>query len=277
MLEFETRTILKRTQVESSLYGAAKDAGIPLSVMMEAIGLFGFQVDFQRDIHRGNEVTLLYEILVDDDGETVAAGELIYARLDLNSRSEEAWRYENLEGKADYYENDGTSVRKALLKTPVDGGRLTSGFGYRKHPILGFTALHRGVDFAVPTGTPVMAAGDGRIIRSGWHDQYGNHVLIRHANHYDTLYAHFSSIASGMVAGKEVTQGTVVGYVGSTGMSTGPHCHYEVRYYGSPVNPAELKFPPSHKLSPEDDRLFELERAALMSEFDLSGPEKYED
>lgn len=271
LLDFETRTVLKHTRVESSLYAAAKNAGIPLSIMMEAIGLFGFQVDFQRDIHQGNGVTLLYETLVDENEEIVAAGELIYARLDLNHRSEEAWRHENLDGSVDYYEPDGTSVRKALLKTPVDGGRITSGFGYRKHPILGFTALHRGVDFAVPIGTPVMSAGDGRIIRSGWHDQYGNHVLIRHANHYDTLYAHFSSIASGMVVGKVVTQGTVVGYVGSTGMSTGPHCHYEVRYYGSPVNPAELKFPPKHELTPEDERLFELERAALLSEYPLTG------
>ena len=269
-LEFETRTVLKRATVESSLYGAAEDAGIPLAIMMEAIGLFSFRVDFQRDIRQGNEITLLYESITDEAGNMAAPGELLYARLDLESRSVEAWRFERSDGSVDYYEEGGSSVRKALLKTPVDGGRLTSGFGYRMHPILGYTALHRGVDFAVPTGTPVMAAGDGRVIRSGWHEQYGNHVLIRHANHYDTLYGHFSRIAQGIVVGAEVTQGTVVGYVGSTGMSTGPHCHYEVRYYGSPVNPADLKFPPRHELDAEEARLFELERQALLSAFDLT-------
>jgi murein DD-endopeptidase MepM/ murein hydrolase activator NlpD len=257
------------TTVESSLFQAAKDSGIPLSIMMEAIGLFSFEVDFQRDIQGGNKVVLFYEKLFDESGNFLAAGELLYARLDLEDRFAEAWRYERLDGTVEYYEVSGDSVRKSLLKTPVDGARISSGFGYRNIPILDFSGLHRGMDFAVATGTPVMASGEGTVTIAGWHDQYGYRVKIRHPNHYDTMYAHFSSIASGIKTGVRVEQGQIVGYVGSTGNSTGPHCHYEVHYYGSPVNPAELKFPPGHKLETEDMRLFDLEREALIAEFTL--------
>jgi murein DD-endopeptidase MepM/ murein hydrolase activator NlpD len=214
-------------------------------------------------------VVLFYEKLFDESGDFLAAGELLYARLDLEDRFAEAWRYERLDGTVEYYEVGGDSVRKSLLKTPVDGARISSGFGYRNIPILGFSGLHRGMDFAVAAGTPVMASGEGTVITAGWHDQYGYRVKIRHPNHYDTMYAHFSSIASGIKTGVRVKQGQTVGYVGSTGNSTGPHCHYEVLYYGSPVNPAELKFPPGHKLETEDMRLFDLEREALIAEFNL--------
>ena len=194
---------------------------------------------------------------------------MLYARLELESSEVNAWLYERLDGEADYYEADGSSVRKALLKTPVDGARISSGFGLRNHPILGYTALHRGVDFAVATGTPVVAAGDGTVTIAGWHDQYGWRVKLHHGNSYDTMYAHFSSIARGIVPGVKVKQGQVVGYVGSTGTSTGPHCHYEVHYYGSPVNPATLKFPPGHSLNDDDLRLFQLDLAALAAEYNL--------
>ncbi|MCK5250796.1 MAG: M23 family metallopeptidase [Spirochaetaceae bacterium] len=257
------------TIVDSSLYQAAKDSGIPLSIMMEAIGLFSFEVDFQRDIQGGNRVVMLYEKLYDETGEFMAAGELIYARLELEDRNAEAWRYERLDGTVEYYEESGDSVRKSLLKTPVDGARISSSFGYRNHPILGFGGLHRGIDFAVAAGTPVMASGDGTVVLAGWHEEYGYRVKIRHANHYDTMYAHFNSIVSGISPGIRVEQGQVVGYVGSTGLSTGPHCHYEVHYYGSPVNPAELKFPPGHKLENDDMKLFDIERKAYISEFNL--------
>ena len=257
------------TRVESSLFQAAKDSGIPLSIMMEAIGLFSFEVDFQRDIQSGNRVVLLYEKLLNTDNETVAAGELLYARLELENRNVEAFRYEQLNGKVSYYEESGDSVRKALLKTPVDGARISSGFGYRNIPVLGFSGLHRGVDFAVGIGTPVMVAGDGEVLIAGWHKLYGYRVKVRHANHYDTIYAHFSSIAPGIHPGVRVDQGQVVGYSGSTGNSTGPHCHYEVHYYGEPVNPSTLKFPPGHKLDGMDINLFNLERKALIAEFNL--------
>lgn len=268
--DFYTVPIVAHAVVETSLYQAAKDAGIPMSVMMEAIALFSFEVDFQRDIQSGEEITLLYERLLDENGELAATGDLLYARLELEGNEVNAWRYEQLDGDVGYYEADGASVRKALLKTPVDGARISSGFGLRSHPILGYTALHRGMDFAVAAGTPVIAAGDGTVIIAGWHDQYGWRVKVRHGNYYDTMYAHFSSIARGIRPGVKVTQGQVVGYVGSTGMSTGPHCHYEVHYYGSPVNPATLKFPPGHSLKDENLRLFLLDRASLLAEFDLN-------
>jgi murein DD-endopeptidase MepM/ murein hydrolase activator NlpD len=256
-------------RVNSSLFQAAQDSDIPLSIMMEAIGLFSFGVDFQRDIQPGNRVVLLYEELQNGKGEAVAAGELLYARLELDERKVEAWRYERLDGTVEYYEESGDSVRKALLKTPVNGARISSGFGYRNIPVLGFSGLHRGIDFAVPIGTPVMVAGDGEVIIAGWHKMYGYRVMVRHANHYDTMYAHFSRIAPGIVPGVRVKQGQVVGYSGSTGNSTGPHCHYEVHYYGEPVNPATLKFPPGHKLGADDMRLFSIEINALKTEFSL--------
>jgi len=265
---FSVPTVVS-TRVESSLFQAAKDSDIPVSIMMEAIGLFSFGVDFQRDIQPGNRVVLLYDQLRNQQGDTVAAGELLYARLELDERDVEAWRYERLDGTVEYYEASGDSVRKALLKTPVNGARISSGFGYRNIPVLGFSGLHRGIDFAVPIGTPVMVAGDGEVIIAGWHKMYGYRVMVRHANHYDTMYAHFSSIAPGIVPGVRVKQGQVVGYSGSTGNSTGPHCHYEVHYYGEPVNPATLKFPPGHKLEAEDLRLFSLEINALKTEFNL--------
>jgi len=255
--------------VDSSLYQAAVESGIPVSVMMEAIGLFSFEVDFQRDIHSGNKVVLLYEKLHNEAGDFLAAGNLLYARLEMEHRFAEAWRYERLDGSVEYYEEGGDSVRKSLLKTPVDGARISSGFGYRNIPILGFNGLHRGIDFAVAAGTPVMASGEGTVIIAGWHDQYGYRVKLRHPNHYDTMYAHFSGIASGIKPGVRVNQGQVIGYVGSTGNSTGPHCHYEVHYYGSPVNPAELKFPPGHRLDSDDLRLFTLERQARIADFGL--------
>ena len=258
-----------KAEVDSSLYATARREGIPLSVMMRAIELFSFEVDFQRDIQPGNRIVVLYEDIRDQKGTTVAAGPLIHASLQTGGRRIEAWRYERLDGTVEYYGQDGNSVRKALLKTPVDGARISSSFGLRHHPILGYTALHRGIDFAVPLGTPVKAAGDGVVVQAGWHDQYGWRVKLRHGNQYDTMYAHFSRIAPGIGPGMEIRQGTVVGYVGSTGMSTGPHCHYEVHYAGSPVNPSTLKFPPGHRLEDEDLRLFRLVRLSLLSEFDL--------
>ena len=256
-------------RVESSLFQAAEDSGIPLSIMMEAIGLFSFEVDFQRDIQPGNIVVLLYEKLQNKEGETMAAGELLYAGMELDDRNVEAWRYERLDGTVEYYEESGDSVRKALLKTPVDGARISSGFGFRNIPALGFSGLHRGIDFAVRIGTPVMVAGDGEVIIAGWHKLYGYRVMVRHVNHYDTMYAHFSRIAPGIRPGVQVEQGQVIGYSGNTGNSTGPHCHYEVHYYGEPVNPSALKFPPGHKLESEDMNLFTLERRALIAEFNL--------
>jgi len=259
------------TTIESSLFEAARDDRVPASVVMEAIGLFGFNVDFQRDIKPGDRLIILYEKLYNHDDEYMTAGALICARLESGARNVEFWRYKRLDGKTNYYEPNGKSVQKTLLKTPVDGARISSGFGYRRIPALNFDGLHRGIDFAVPSGTPVMAAGEGRVLKAGWHKSYGFMVKLSHANHYDTLYAHFSKIAAGIYVGARVSQGQIIGYVGSTGLSTGPHCHYEVHYNGTPVNPVKLKFPPLHHLDSEDVVILDSKRDALSAQFGLSG------
>lgn len=256
IIHFQTYPIQKSAQIETSLFETAVDSDIPISVMMDAIELFSFEFDFQREIQAGDLIELYYPVELDGSGKRVASGELIFARLTSGERSVEAWRYKRLDGEIEYYESSGESIRKALIRTPVNGARLTSGFGMRMHPILGYTAFHRGIDFAVPIGTPIKASGDGVIMIAGWHKNYGNRVKIRHANHYETLYAHLSSIKSGIVPGASVKQGSIVGWSGSSGMSTGPHCHYEVHYYGKPVDPTRLKFPPGHHLGTDDLEIF---------------------
>lgn len=260
--------------IESSLFETARDNGVPASVVMEAIGLFSFNVDFQRDIKPGDNLIILYEQLYNHDDEYMFAGDLIYARLESNEKNVEFWQYTRLDGEIGYYELDGKSVQKTLLKTPVDGARISSGFGYRRIPVLNFNGLHRGIDFAVGSGTPVMAAGDGRVLIAGWNNSYGLWAKLSHINHYDTVYAHLSRIAAGVYAGAHVSQGQIIGYVGSTGLSTGPHCHYEVHYYGMPVNPAKLQFPPAHQLDSEDIVLLNSKINVLSARFGLKYTEQ---
>jgi len=255
--------------IEDSLFKAARDDGVPASVVMEAIGLFGFNVDFQRDIKPGDRVIIIYEKLYNYDDKYMSEGKLIHAKLEGNERNVEFWEYTRLDKETGYYELDGKSVQKTLLKTPVNGARISSGFGYRKIPALNFSGLHHGVDFAVRTGTPVMAAGDGRVQIAGWHNTYGLRVKLSHVNHYDTMYAHLSRIADGIYTGAWISQGQVIGYVGSTGMSTGPHCHYEVHYYGTPVDPLKLEFPPQYRLDAEDIERLNSKRDVLSAHFGL--------
>jgi len=255
--------------IETSLFEAARSNKVPAPVVMRAIELFSFNVDFQRDIKPGDKLITLYEKIYSHDNKYMIAGDLIYARLETDAKNVEFWQYTRLDGETDYYELDGRSVQRTLLKTPVDSVRISSGFGYRKIPTLNFEGLHRGIDFAVRSGTPVMAAGDGRVLIAGWHNTYGLRVKLSHANHYDTMYAHFSKIAAGVYAGAPVSQGQVIGYVGSTGLSTGPHCHYEVHYYGTPVNPTKLQFPPEHQLDSEDIVVLNSKIAALSNHFGL--------
>jgi len=255
--------------IESSLFETARNNGVPSSVVMEAIGLFSFDVDFQRDIKPGNRLTILYEKIYNHDDEYLTAGDLIYARLEGDEKDVDFWQYTRLDGEIDYYESDGKSVKKTLLKTPVDGARISSGFGYRKIPVLNFDGMHYGIDFAVRSGTPVMAAGDGKVLIAGWHNSYGLRVKLSHVNHYDTMYAHLSKIASGIYAGAQVSQGQVIGYVGSTGVSTGPHCHYEVHSYGTPIDPVKLQFPPEHWLDSEDIAVLNSKIDTLSSRFRL--------
>ena len=239
-------------QVSSSLYEAGLSAGIPAQVMVDMIRAFSFDVDFQREIQPGDAFEIFFDRFVDADGKVAKTGEIRFASLLLSGRRLSLYRHVDRDGQSDFFNEKGESVRKALLKTPIDGARLTSGFGNRSHPILGYSAFHKGVDFGAPSGTPIQAAGDGVIEKKGWFGGYGNYVRLKHNSEFATAYAHMSRFAAGISEGSRVRQGQVIGYVGSTGMSTGPHLHYEILKRGAQVNPMGVKFPTGRKLEGVD-------------------------
>ncbi len=244
-----SRELVRATAtVRSSMFEAGSAAGLPGAVTVEVIRAFSYDVDFQRDIQAGDRFEVLFERYRDDSGRFVRDGAVLYAALTLGKTTLHLYRYTAPDGFTDYFNERGESVRKALLRTPVDGARLSSGFGSRLHPILGYTAMHRGADFAAPVGTPIQAAGDGVIEQSGWNGAYGNYIRIRHTSDYATAYAHMSRIAPGAQMGARVRQGQVVGYVGATGRVTGAHLHYEVLRRGNQVNPLGLQLPTGRKL-----------------------------
>ena len=247
----------KEFDVESSLYQSALDAGIPNAIIMDLIQLFSFDVDFQRDIQKGDHFTAEYELVYDEAGHVVDTGDILEASLFNNGKDFEIFRFTSVDGRSDYFDKNGHTVRKTLLKTPINGAYITSNFGMRTNPFSGFTTMHKGVDFGAPRGTPIKASGDGTVTVAGWSDIYGNFIMIRHVNHYETVYAHMTAFARGVRRGSRVEQGQVIGYVGSTGMSTGPHLHYEVRYYGKQVNPSTVKFPPGRILDGNELRLYQ--------------------
>jgi len=238
-----------RGVIETSLYQAAIDAGVPPAVLADMIRAYSFDVDFQREIQPGDSFALLYEEFDDEDGNAVRYGAPTYALLRVSGATLPIYRYTPASGFADYFNDKGESVRKALLRTPVDGAQITSGFGMRDHPLLGYSRMHKGVDFGAPAGTPIMAAGDGVIDFIGRNNGYGNYIRIRHNDTYSTAYAHMQSFASGLGQGSRVRQGQVIGYVGSTGMSTGPHLHYEVMVHNEQINPLDVKLPSGEKLA----------------------------
>ncbi len=236
--------------IRTSLYEAAADGGIPPAVLTEMVRAFSYDVDFQRDIQPGDSFEVLYERVTDKSGRTVGTGDVIYAAMTLSGETLRIYRHQPAGGAgADFFNAQGQSVRKALLKTPIDGARLTSGFGVRLHPILGYSLMHRGVDFAAPTGTPIMAAGDGVVEKTGPAPGFGNYVLLRHNATYETAYAHMSRFAAGLRPGSHVQQGQIIGYVGATGRATGPHLHYEVHVNAVQVNPLSIKMEPGRKLA----------------------------
>lgn len=248
--------------VTSSLYEAGLAAGVPAIIMVEVIRAFSFDVDFQREIHPGDQFEIAFERFQDRDGKTAKTGSIAFASLTLSGRRLAIYRHVDRQGQAEFFNAQGESVRKALLKTPIDGARLTSGFGNRLHPVLGYTAFHKGVDFAAPTGTPIQAAGDGVIDMRGWFGGYGNYVRIRHNPEYATAYGHLSRFAPGIAEGTRVRQGQVIGYVGSTGRLTGPHLHYEILRRGAQVNPTGVKFQTGRKLDGAELTRFRQTRAA---------------
>lgn len=239
-------------RIKSSLFESATAAGIPAQVIINMIRVLSYDVDFQRDIQPGDTFEVLFEGWYDTKGKLVKSGDILYAGLDLSGAEITLYRFEDGSGASDFFNGKGESAKKALLKTPVDGAKITSGFGMRHHPILGFSKMHKGIDFGVPPGTPIMAAGDGSVEMAGPNGAYGNYVRIRHGNGFATAYAHMQRIAQGVHTGRRVMQGQIIGFVGSTGRSTGPHLHYEVMQGNNQVNPLSIKVPTGIKLAGRD-------------------------
>jgi murein DD-endopeptidase MepM/ murein hydrolase activator NlpD len=243
--------------IDHSLFKAGVDAGVPVEIMFELIHAFSYDVDFQRDIQPGDSFEVTFEQTQDATGRLVRTGHMIYGALSLSGNLLELYRYAPRDGgPTDYFNAKGESVKKALLRTPVDGAKLTSGYGMRNHPILGYSRMHRGVDFGAPAGTPIMAAGDGVIDMAGGNGEYGNYVRIRHNDSYSTAYAHMSRIAPGLRRGMVVRQGQIIGFVGATGLATGPHLHYEVLAHDHQINPMSVKVPSGRQLAGVELRRF---------------------
>lgn len=234
--------------ITHSLYATAVDQDVPDGVILRAIQAYSFNVDFQRDIQPDDEFAILYEQEFFADGSLARNGDILHARLTLSGRDLELFRYEDAEGQVDYYNRDGESMRRFLMRTPIDGARLTSRFGMRRHPILGYSRMHRGIDFAAPSGTPIYAAGDGVIDFLGTNSGYGRYIRLRHNSRLSTAYAHMSRYGSGLSRGDRVRQGDIIGYVGTSGMSTGPHLHYEVLVNGAQTNPLDVDLPTGRNL-----------------------------
>lgn len=238
--------------IEDSLFASGQAAGTPVPILQEMIKAFSHDVDFQRDIHPNDSFEVMSERIWTSDGRLAREGKILFAELVLRGKRTAFYRFKPEGGEEEYFSPDGQSIVKALLRTPIDGARLSSGFGMRSHPILGYSRMHAGVDFAAPTGTPIYAAGNGTVEFAGVKSGYGNFIQIRHNNRYATAYAHMSGFARGMRVGQRVRQGEVIGYVGSTGLATGPHLHYEVRVAGKPVNPVSVSMPIGPKLAGKD-------------------------
>ena len=249
------------TTIDSSLYLSAMQAGIPANVLVELIRMFSYEVDFQRDVHPGDEFEIFFNHYF-TDGQPAKPGEIIAATMTLSGKKHLLYRYELPDG-VEYFGPQGESTKSMLMKTPVDGARISSGFGARFHPILGYTRMHKGIDFAVPTGTPVMAAGSGTVTFAGSAGEYGNFVIISHGNGYATAYGHLSRFAAGVHTGTRVRQGEIVAFSGMTGLATGPHLHYEIRVNNNSINPTLVKVASGRKLDGEELHAFLAERARI--------------
>jgi len=253
--------------IKSSLYVAGKKAGLPNSSLAELIRAYSWDVDFQRDIRKGDAFQVMYERVTDEDGNLVKSNKVIFATLTLSGKPNTIYRFKTKDGHTNYYNEKGQSAEKALMRTPIDGARLSSGYGRRKHPILGYTKKHTGVDFAAPRGTPIYAAGNGMITYAGNKGGYGRYIRIRHNANYSTAYAHMKGFARGMGKGKRVNQGQVIGYVGTTGRSTGPHLHYEILRNGRHANPLRVRMPSGRKLKGDVLKQFTVVRDRIDGQF----------
>ena len=262
VLKLNKKIIYNENVILQSLYKSATDQNIPPNTIIEFARIYGFQVDFQRDIRKGDKFQIMYEIFIDNQDKIIQTGEILFANLKLSGQDNSLYYFDkkNVQG---HYNKNGKSVQKALMKTPINGARLSSSFGMRKHPIDGFNKMHRGTDFAAPKGTPIMASGNGIVKKAGWCGGGGNCVKIKHNSTYETVYAHMSKFARGIKKGVRVKQGQTIGYVGSTGKSTGPHLHYEVIVNGKRVNSQKLKLPSGKILKGKNRELFETNKIKL--------------
>ena len=256
------KIIFKEGRILQSLYKTAIDLNVQPNIIIEFARIYGFQVDFQRDIRKNDNFQIMYEVFEDDNGKVFETGNIIFADLKLSGVNNSLYYFDK-KGNEGHYDQNGKSVEKALMKTPINGARLSSAFGMRKHPIDGYNKMHRGTDFAAPMGTPIMASGSGVVTRARWCGGGGNCVKIKHNSTYETIYAHMKNFARGIKEGVRVKQGQIIGYVGSTGKSTGPHLHYEVIENGKKINSQKLKLPSGKILKSKNRELFEVTRIKL--------------
>ena len=262
LTKLDKKIIYQENIILQSLYKSASDKKIPANAIIEFARIYGFQIDFQRDIKKNDRFQIMYEVFTDEKNKIIETGNILFANLIL-SREDNSLYYFDKEESAGHYDKNGKSIQKALMKTPINGARLSSPFGMRKHPIDGFNKMHQGTDFAAPMGTPIMASGSGVIKKAGWCGGGGNCVVIKHNSTYETIYAHMSKFSQGIRKGVRVKQGQTIGYVGSTGKSTGPHLHYEVIVNGKKVNSQKLKLPSGKILKGEERKVFETNKIKL--------------
>ena len=262
LTKLDKKIIYQENSILQSLYKSASDKKIPANIIIELARIYGFQVDFQRDIRKKDRFQIMYEVFIDENNKIIETGNILFANLILSGEDNSLYYFDG-EKSIGHYDKNGRSIQKALMKTPINGARLSSPFGMRKHPIDGFNKMHRGTDFAAPMGTPIMASGSGTITKAGWCGGGGNCIVIKHNSTYRTIYAHMSKFAQGIVNGVRVKQGQTIGYVGSTGKSTGPHLHYEVLINGKKVNSQKLKLPSGKILKGEERKVFETKKIKL--------------
>ena len=256
------KIIFKEAKILQSLYKTAIDLKIQPGIIIDFAGIYGFQVDFQRDIRKNDNFQVMYEVFEDDSGKVFETGNIIFANLKLSEVNNPLYYFSKKDSKG-HYDQNGKSVKKALMKTPINGARLSSSFGMRKHPIDGYNKMHKGTDFAAPMGTPIMASGDGIITRARWCGGGGNCVKIKHNSTFETIYAHMEKFGRGIKEGIRIKQGQIIGYVGSTGKSTGPHLHYEVIKNGKKINSQKLKLPSGKILKGNERKIFEVNRIKI--------------
>jgi murein DD-endopeptidase MepM/ murein hydrolase activator NlpD len=262
VVKLNKKEVVVRNTIDNNLYNAAVEVGIEPNIIVEFARIYGFEIDFQRDIRKGDWFEIYYEKFLDENEIVRDTGKILFASMFVNNKEINLYNFKN-KNETGYYDINGRSIIKTLMKTPINGARLSSSFGNRKHPILGYTKLHTGTDFAAPSGTPIMASGSGTVTRARWCGGGGNCVKIRHNSTYETVYAHMRKFAKGIKEGKKVSQGQIIGYVGSTGMSTGPHLHYEVHVNKKKVNSQRLKLPSGKKLNNNARKEFEIKRIKI--------------